>query len=131
MKNETKISLTIYGSDNNNITEVLNLNPTSIHEKNDLISKKGIIRYQQNMWMYEISENNIEDIEELIESLLNVFENKKDELYSLAQEYDIQISIISYLKEGMPSFHFSRELIKFINSINADIDIDLYPLYTE
>jgi len=125
MVNETIVTLNIYDCQKD-ITEILDIEASVEHEKNELISKNGTIKYKNSAWIYKLSANNITDIELLLSNIVSIFQSSKDKLKTLAQEYDIEISIVSYMREGVPSFHFSKEFVKFIYEIDCEVDLDLY-----
>ncbi|WP_428740030.1 DUF4279 domain-containing protein [Sulfurimonas sp.] len=126
MKNEIFIRLSIFDANNDNVTSLLNMQPTKNVQKGDLITKKGTRVYKYNIWSYEIILNNLEHIEVAFEKIIELFKHKKNELISLGKEYDLEISVSGYLKDGMPSIHFTHDSIDFIHAINAEVDIDIY-----
>lgn len=126
--NEAIIRLKIYNGKNDDITNKLNIFPTKIFNKGDLMTEKGIIKYKRNIWLYELKMVDILHIDILIEKLIVVFINKKNELYFLSKRKDIEISIILYVKQGTPSFHLSKDHLSFFNKINAELDFDFYCL---
>jgi len=126
IKNETFIRLIIQDENLEYITNKLNIVPTMIHKKNDLISKVGIIKYKKNEWIYECVHINVNHMEDVVNDFFLVFLEKKQELIELSSRADIELSIICYLENGFPSFHLDRQLLNFCTKINAEIDIDLY-----
>ncbi|QOP41397.1 DUF4279 domain-containing protein [Sulfurimonas marina] len=128
MKNEIYISLSIYDANNEEITNLLKITPTKSANKGELITQKGTIFYKRNIWKYESVFENIIHLESVCENILEFFEPRKKELIMIGEKYDIELSIAAYLKEGIPSIHLTKELISFIYTINAEIDIDIYNL---
>ncbi|MFT7860897.1 MAG: DUF4279 domain-containing protein [Sulfurimonas sp.] len=128
MKNEIFIRLSIFDADNRYLTNILKIQPTKNVQKGELITNKGIRVYEHNIWSYEITFMNLENIETAFEKIIKLFEHQKDKLILLGKEYDIEISISAYLKSGMPSIHLMQNSIGFIHAINAEIDIDIYNL---
>ena len=132
--NEVKVTLIITSLnnlDNVAISNLLNIKATKTTKNGTLIYPPPcIVKHKYNAWEYQVKKKNITSIENLLNKLINTLINKKDELNKITANYgaDIEISIVAYLKKGMPSMHFSQELLNFIHSINAEIDIDLYGL---
>ncbi len=125
MLNEVVVRLSIFDADNDNITKLLELKPTRIVKKGDLVSRRGTIVYKHNIWSYEIKFKNIVHIEDVCIKFIKLLTHKKSHLISLGKIYDIEFSVSVYTKEGMPSIHLSKEVIDFVKLINAEIDIDM------
>jgi hypothetical protein len=132
--NEIKVTLLISSlndMDNVVISKILKTKATKTRKKGALIYPSPCIaKYKYNGWVYQVKKKNIASVEHLLNKLINLFINKKDELNKIRASYGagIEISIVGYLKKGIPSIHFSQESLNFIHSINAEIDIDLYGL---
>ncbi len=127
-KNEFFVSLKIFDFDcsHERITEILELTPTEIHKKGDFVVPKSTRRFQENIWVLKLQQNNIYEVETLLNKLINILQNKKDKFLNLPQNLYIEISIVGYMECGIPSLHFDYEQIAFIHDIKAEIDIDLY-----
>lgn len=128
MKNETYVNLAIYGCKNTKITELLSIEPVKVQDKGNLISAKGSIVFKENAWIYKIEKKNIIDIEPLLENIVAIFKGKREILASISQECDIQVSVVSFMRQGVPSYHLNKEFLQFVSSINAEVDFDLYCL---
>jgi len=127
MKNEIMVELKIFGC-LKNIKNILNIEPTAVYKKGELITNRGTIKYKDNIWVYKVSANNIIHVELLLDKIIDIFEDSINKLAQLSKKHKIEISIISYLEKGIPSFYFSKKFIGFANKINAEVDIDLYKL---
>jgi len=127
-KNEFFVSLKISDFDcsHETITKILQLKPTKVHNKGDLVTPKSIRKFKENIWVLKLQQNNISEVEILLNKLINILKNKKNKFFNLPKSSYIEISIVGYLENGMPSLHFDYKHIAFIHSIKAEIDIDLY-----
>jgi hypothetical protein len=130
--NEIKVILSILSEDSidcDNITDVLRVKASKTTKRGELIYPSPcILKHKYDAWQYSIEEKNVIYIENMITKIIDMFEII--ELCAIKTKYNsiIQLSIIGYLKKGMPSIHFSKEQIAFFHAIGAEIDIDLYGL---
>jgi hypothetical protein len=128
--NEIKVSLKIYDfeCDASHISDILGIQPTNIWIKGEPRLPKAIILHECNGWIYKIIKNDVIYVEEMIDSLVNIFENRVDNFKKLPSECTFEISIFGYLKKGKPAITFNKRAISFIHTIGAEIDFDLYEL---
>ena len=67
---------------------------------------------------------------EEIERLITILEVHADEFKKLKLKYPEMIfvlEVVIYMGKETPGLHFSKRTIKFINSMDAVIDCDIYP----
>ena len=109
------------------ISELLNLKPTRILIKGDLISNRSEKRRKESSWQYYSSLPRTEIFQDAhIENILKAIYSKKQEILKLGSEYEVGINCVGYYSNVNPGFHMSAELIKKCAELNLSIDFDLY-----
>ncbi|MBN1181925.1 MAG: DUF4279 domain-containing protein [Bacteroidales bacterium] len=135
--NQNNISLSFFDfdCDPKDITEELQLSPTSIGKKGGeyLIGppEKRIIKtYDYNYWRYKWSIDSNEFIGNIITRFIKeIIEPREAKLVSLASKSSIQFQVAQYYYDGCnPGVSINKECIKTLADISADIDIDIYCL---
>jgi hypothetical protein len=76
--------------DLNDITELLSINPTHTHKKDEKRSKKSQ-PYRDDMWMYSPNISEEKHLSEHITELWNSIKPKKDAVLKLKEKYDVDI----------------------------------------
>lgn len=110
------------------ITERLNLTPTESWMKGDDIEGK-IHKRKETCWSVSTEYEESFDINDQLSKLIAVLQDKKDILIELKKQCDMKFIIeiiVRVRKEETPAMYFEREIITFINDLQAVIDIDLY-----
>jgi hypothetical protein len=126
--NEIQVSLKIHDfeCDASQISDILGVQSTHIWKKGEPRQPKAIVFHDANGWMYKITKNDVIYVEEMIDALVNIFENKIENFKQLPLECTFEIAIICFFKRGMPSITFNKRAIDFIHKIGAEIDFDMY-----
>lgn len=111
--------------DTNEITEKLNIEPTSVMIKKDPIPKS-------TAWVYQIDAGNKIDLEVLLKKLIDIFEPKieiikylKDKL-NLTTRIQFLVDIDSYPDASTPYFGLNKRTIDFLAKTETEVDFDLY-----
>jgi hypothetical protein len=130
---ETEISaafsLTGFESTPDEITNILEIQPTKAWKVGDAIGKSSLTR-KQNGWVLSSSLDKFSsDLEDHVKNVLEQLHPKWAVLVSLCSQYDAEVSCVihSYSAQG-PAIHFSKEILKQIAQLSAEIDVDYYSL---
>jgi hypothetical protein len=111
------------------VTNELNLEPTSLMIKKDPIPKS-------TQWTYRIDAGNDFDLEIYLAKLIDIFENKVDEINNLKErlnlttllQFVIEIDINPVSSE--PYFGLNKRTIEFLARTGTEVDFDLYKVDT-
>jgi hypothetical protein len=118
--------------DPDEITNLLKISPTKVKRIGDLINPKGTRRYTHNSWRIESKLQKSDGLEEHINSIFEQLQPSWQSLASLCSQYEAEISCIIYINsEQIPAIHFSKDIIRKVHELNAEIDVDLYILLGE
>jgi hypothetical protein len=126
--NEIKVSLKIHNfeCDALQISDILGIQPTETWIKGEPVLPKALILNKSNGWMHQIVKNDVIYVGKMIDSLVDIFEDKIDNFKKLPPECTFEISLVCYFKKGLPSIAFNKKAIDFIHTIGAEIDFDMY-----
>jgi hypothetical protein len=135
--NQNHISLSFFDfdCDPKDITDELQLSPTSIGEKGGEYSigppENRIIKTNEyNYWQYKWSIDTNEFIGNIITRfIIEIIEPRAANILSLASKASIHFQVAQYYYDGCnPGVFINKECIKTLADIGADIDIDIYCL---
>jgi len=96
------------------ITQKLKLNP---------------MKENKNEWVYEVIENNCDNINIPSNKMLDILYNKMEIINDLCKKYRLEVHftfVISVKIGNSPLSKISKEFISFASSINAQMGFDLY-----
>jgi Domain of unknown function (DUF4279) len=111
------------------ITAVVGIAPTKTHRAGDLISPRATMRYQNNVWRLDSSLDQSCDLEDHIKDVLERLQPGGAALINLCTQYAASIEcVISSYGGDRPAIAFSRDLLKQVTALNAEIGVDLYVL---
>jgi ribosomal protein L19 len=116
-----------------NITESLNIQPTRCHEKGDLISKRNPqspVR-QESLWILESDLSKLLPMEEHLDQITDLIEQKVDVLRSIASQSTIDVFCGVFLKTSQGGFLLSPELLRKLNLLSVEIIFDLYSSHND
>jgi hypothetical protein len=120
------------------ITKKLGIKPTTSFKKDEEWRKHdrtGETIYRKfSSWVYRTEYVKTYEPEKLLDEIIYTFSPLINELNELQKELNITFQIGIVLKifgENSPGLHLRTDQIAFINSINADIDVDMYCYSTE
>ncbi|HTF84923.1 MAG TPA: DUF4279 domain-containing protein [Cellvibrio sp.] len=112
------------------ITSLLNVSPTSSHRKGDSLKFNKNASFSQ--WCISTGrvESNNPDFYELSASLVNKLSNKVDDILALKNQYKLSVTLQAALKcdknSCNPIIGFDKDTIRFLSTIGASIDVDIY-----
>jgi Domain of unknown function (DUF4279) len=110
------------------ITESLAIQPTRCHEKGDPISKRNaqsLVR-QESLWILESGLSKSLPIEEHLDQIADLIEQKVNALKSIALQSTVSIFCGFFLKTSQGGFFLSPELLRKLNLLSVEIIFDLY-----
>lgn len=114
-----------------NISQKLNLIPTKIYIKNELIYPDVDRKSKENGWIYEISTttDNCNNFEEQLNLLLDVLEPRIIQIKEFSNMYYCEFSCAIFLfseEESTPWIHFDKRYNEFIKNTDVEFDFDIY-----
>jgi hypothetical protein len=130
IKSEVSASylLTNFECDPDKISEILEIQPTEICRKGELIGKT-ILRHKQNSWELKVQISNSDDLDEHITELFNKLSPVWEKVINLNKLYYAEISCVVYSYESQgPGLHLDNKKLSQIVELNAEIDLDYYCL---
>ena len=133
MKNTSvSVYFTLIGDDFNTdyVKEMLHINPTYIRHKNKVICKEKTFN-KCTEWGTLIKKECSMDINVQINKALDLYKDKVDLLNKIRIECNAiwNLEIVIYIENGdVPSMFFSQKILKFLASIDAKMDCDIYVL---
>ena len=111
--------------DTKEITEKLNIEPSSVMIKKEPVPKS-------TAWIYQIDAGNEIDLENFLEKLIDIFEPKaeiindlKDKL-NLTTRLQFVITIDINPDSSTPYFGLNKRTIGFLSKTETEVDFDLY-----
>ena len=111
--------------DTKEITEKLNIEPSSVMIKKEPVPKS-------TAWIYQIDAGNEIDLENFLEKLIDIFEPKaeiindlKDKL-NLTTRLQFVITIDINPDSSTPYFGLNKRTIDFLSKTETEVDFDLY-----
>lgn len=116
------------------ISQQLDLVPTGTGSKGEVFQAANDGNPAQtqdfNFWKYEWYVHSNDFIGDLLDAFMqDVIMPRLDELMAISVTAETTLSITQYYHDGNnPNFHFSKQTLKVLQSINAAIDMDIYCL---
>jgi len=107
------------------LTRELKLEPTSVMVKKNPVPKS-------TSWMYRIDAGNDIDLETHLEKLIDIFENKVEEINRLKVKLKLDtrlqfvIDIDINPDSSTPYFGLNKRTINFLGKTGTEVDFDLY-----
>ncbi|PUZ27534.1 protein of unknown function [Chitinophaga costaii] len=131
--NRIMLSFMDFDYDPNLITQQLDLQPTGTGVAGQhLPGVEGAPEQVQDFtfWKYEWYVHANDFIGDLLDAFMrDVVLPRLDELQAISVNAETTLSITQYYHDGNnPNFHFTRQTLKVLQSINAAIDMDIYCL---
>ncbi|ULO08552.1 DUF4279 domain-containing protein [Paenibacillus sp. 19GGS1-52] len=130
-KTNVKVEFSIFGDgfDPNIITDTLLITPTRTWLKGDYI-RRDLFR-KETCWELATEYEESFDINDQIDKLKNLIQNRKDEVVKLVRQNNLECKlevVINIENNEKPAMYLNKETIKFVHDIGAEIDFDLYIL---
>lgn len=129
-KTSINIEFVITGDvfDLNYITENINLIPTDLWNKGDLV-KNGVRKRDHTCWSFSIGSHESYDIRNQWKTFLDVMKNKESIIKKISKEYKLDFLVLATIEvydDMKPYITIEKDVMEFTSNINAKIDIDLY-----
>ena len=111
--------------DTNEITEKLNIEPTSVMIKKEPVPKS-------TAWIYQIDAGNEIDLETFLEKLIDIFEPKIEIINTLKDKLNLttRIQFVIYIDinpdASTPYFGLNKRTIDFLANTETEVDFDIY-----
>lgn len=123
--------LTVFGDSLSpeKLNELLNISPTSTWKKGDKIVGRNNLFRKESAWSYETDFVQTLYLQEVGEQFINVFDSGIYELKNFIEQNQLEAKIyivIEIFNEEKPALYFNKELLAMINTLNAEIDMDMY-----
>ena len=109
----------------NELTQKFEVTPTRARLKKDY----PIPRIGQAEWYYEIREKNCDDMLVPFQKLVDIFKEKTEIINQLCSNLNLEVSLVTVIHAKIgnrPLNGISKEIVKFMASIDADMGFDLY-----
>jgi hypothetical protein len=111
------------------ITAAIGITPTRTHRAGELISPRAIMRYQNDIWQLDSGLDKSTDLEDQVKDVLERLKAGGTDLINLCTHYEATIECVVFSYGGdRPAIAFSRDILKQVTALNAEIGIDLYVL---
>lgn len=110
------------------VTQILGVNPSGYLHKGE---QGKFATAKETSWYIETQLSEALDINEHLTEIINILASKKKELIELKEKYKLEylLSIIINIKHAQaPAVYFEHDIIKFLNDVKAEVDIDMYVL---
>ena len=130
MASSVNVELRIMGKNFNPdiISYQLGIKPNEKWRMNEKSAKYGAIR-KYDCWLYKTGYKEVYDVNDLLKDIYSVFYEKRIKIKELVKKINLEISldiIIKMNNNDTPALYFEKEIIDFLHSINAKIDVDMY-----
>ena len=123
-----RIALIIIDVDPGIVTGRLGLEPTDSRRKGDMLLNGHVVRggwWSIERSLYLASDR---DVESEVEVLLGALQPCWEELRKLSAEYRVQLALaLNFDPEHTPGLCLGREVLSRLASLNASLDVSLYP----
>ncbi|MDO7908780.1 DUF4279 domain-containing protein [Paenibacillus sp. JX-17] len=129
-----KVSFNIYGDQFplDMVSLRMEMSPSYSYSKGEPVysGSDELIRYrEETVWSYSHEYQESLDVNEQLHEILYLTKGKEHVLHSIKKEYSLifRINIAIIIEEGItPALYFHEPLIRYVHSIGAEIDVDLY-----
>jgi hypothetical protein len=133
MKDATTIcaELTLVGErfDIQHVTDEMGISPSKSKKKGEILKSGNVSK--DTFWRLDTGYMESLDSEAVLDKLIGQVRDKASKMTRLSLNCgaDWRVGIVIKIENGKaPGTHLSRETIKFIHAINADVDFDIYVL---
>lgn len=131
MRSEIKLIYRIT-SDKNDLLkslEKLKIQPNKTWRKGDLIDKRALVKYKTNGISFSSTEKSTHKFKAHVDSLIRILSPIKNVLRKLSATCYSELSCVIYIYgDDRPEIHFDMRALQFFVDLNANVDVDLYPL---
>ena len=116
------------------ITVRLKLNPTKTGLKGEEFEIGGRNKIKKirdcSFWEFEIKTVTNDFIGDLVDNFArDIIKDRTKEIKELSSTCQCKLTVVQYYRDGWnPGYFFSRELVRLLADVNAEIDIDTYCL---
>ena len=127
-----KLRLAVFGDtfDLNELTNLVNLKPTNTYLKGDIIEGyTKVVKRKESSWSYSIKPLETLYFSEYANELLEKFEEKVLLIREFSRNNDLMVKLFIVLEmseDQTPAFYMDRRFLKFVNDLNAEMDVDMY-----
>ena len=111
------------------VTERLGVQPTKTWKVGEKVHANKPLKRFYTCWIYKIDKLETLVVEDVLEPLYDLFNSKVDTINQLKKQLDldVKIALVIEIENGRaPGLVISPEFSRFVSSINAFIDIDMY-----
>lgn len=111
--------------DTTELTNILNIQPTSVKIKKDPTPKSS-------SWDYCVEAGNDLDLEKHLDHLVKIFDSKIELINRVKKEQNLEtviqfvIDIDTHPESSTPYFSLNHEVIEFLYNTGTEMDYDLY-----
>ena len=129
MTNEGEVYFSLYGGDfdPDEVTRLIGFNPTSIH-------RKAKVRPRHSSWDVSSGkiENEIIDVYEMSSALVSRLQPYAEKILTAKRQLKLEavLEVVLWITTddsvSTPAIGFTSEVISFLNTVGASIDIDTY-----
>jgi len=111
----------------NEISKILELEPTEVFVKGELLNEKRDRRRLRSEWIYKSTLPLSEAFQDAhLENLINKLYKKKSKILELKSRYTIGINCVGTYINVNAGFNLSAELLLSCANLGVSIDFDLY-----
>ena len=110
------------------ITERLGISEYKIRKKSDFPIQSVNAGLSVNEWSFNIKEE-CRAVSDMIDKIRDILDNKEDTIEDLCKKYGLNVTLTVVAEEekyGYPEIFLTKENIKFLTGINAEIGFDIY-----
>lgn len=112
------------------VTESLNIIPTTTYNKGDIIPNRSTIHYRKNTsWEIDTGDQESFDVNEQLQQIILQLQDKTTIINELKSRYNMEcvFVIVIIMEQGYtPGLVLEKEVIQFASAIEAEFSIDLY-----
>lgn len=128
-KTQVKAYYSLFGDhfDPDEVSSKLEITPTSVTRKGDIINVKH--RYPETSWTLGTDYEESLDVNDQLIKVMNVLKEKASQINTIQVQNQLKSKffIVIVMENGYtPALYFDSDLIRFADSIHAEIDVDLY-----
>lgn len=130
-KTRIKITLSVYGENFEpfDLDSLMELSNSSFYKKGELIPNRKNLLRKNSGWEFSTGFKETLVFEELTDIFLENLRNKEGILFQFVTDKKISVKIyivVEIIDEEKPAMFFNRNFLRFVNEINAEIDMDMY-----
>lgn len=127
MKSELKLRLILTSQSHtaNEMAKSAGINPTKSWANGEVVHPKAKNVHKQNGCLLEVEDTSLAGA---LEQLQNVLQSQSASLLDLPNNVEVELSCIVYLSGEAPALYLEPQHVKFLASMGAAVDIDVYML---